>query len=88
MADEKEWAGFLQWVISNPEKIAMFLVVVAGALRWLRELWHGDKADHDRETLMDALIRENKELRAELRDERRRSRRSLAGLDENSGRNA
>jgi hypothetical protein len=33
---------------------------------------------------MDTLIRENKDLRSELRDERKRNRRS--GADENSGR--
>lgn len=74
MVDENQWASFAQWVLSNPEKVALFLVVLAGAWRWLRELWHGDRVDLEREDLMDALIRENRELRAELRDERRGKR--------------
>jgi hypothetical protein len=79
-----KWAEIARWVVSNPEKFALFLVILAGAWRWIRELLHGDKMDADRETLMDTLIRENKDLRSELRDERKRNRRS--GADENSGR--
>lgn len=52
MADDAgSWAGLLQWVLSNPEKGALFLVLMAGAWTWI------------------------KDLRSELRDERRRSKR-------------
>lgn len=80
MADENQWAGFAQWVLSNPEKVALFLVLLAGAWRWLRELWHDERTDNERETIMEALIKENKELRKELREERRLARRQR-GVD-------
>lgn len=84
MADDAgSWAALAQWVLSNPEKGALFLVVLAGAWRWLRELRNSARDDGDRETLMETLIRENRELRSELREERRRKRR---GEEENSGR--
>lgn len=85
MENESEWLSVVRWVLGNPEKFALFLVVLAGAWRWLRELWHGDKIEHDRESFVDSLIRENRQLRDELRDERKRARRS--GDNEDSGRN-
>lgn len=86
MADDAgSWAGFAQWVLSNPEKGALFLVVLAGAWTWIKELRSKSKSDDAKEDLMDTLIRENKELRSELREERRKSRRRPSD-DENSGR--
>lgn len=82
--DPGSWAGLLHWVLSNPEKCALFLVLIAGAWRWIRELRGEAKSEDAKETFMDTLIRENKDLRLELRDERRKSKRR--GEDENSGR--
>ena len=83
MADDAgSWIGVLQWALSNPEKGALLLVVLAGAWRYVRELRSDLKADADRESFTDILIRENKELRAELREERRKGNRPAS--DENS----
>jgi len=76
MADDAgSWAGLLQWVLSNPEKGALFLVLMAGAWTWIKELRGKAKTDDAKEEFLDTLIRENKDLRSELRDERRRSKR-------------
>lgn len=76
MVDEaNNWAGFLQWVLSNPEKGALFLVLLAGAWTWIKELRGKAKTDDAKEEFLDTLIRENKDLRGELREERRKSRR-------------
>lgn len=74
MADEAtNWAGLAQWALSNPEKIALGLVIVAGAWRWIREVLREAKEDATHETFTEILMRENKELRAELRELRRRN---------------
>jgi len=70
--DAGSWASLVQWVLSNPEKGALFLVIAAGAWRWLRELRGEAKTEDSKESFMDILLRENKELRAELRRYRRR----------------
>lgn len=76
MVDEaNNWAGFLQWVLSNPEKGALFLVLLAGAWTWIKELRGKAKTDDAKEEFLDTLIRENKDLRGELREERSKSRR-------------
>jgi len=33
------WSELLAAIFSNPEKGALFLVLLAGAWRWIRELW-------------------------------------------------
>lgn len=90
MADDiGNWAALAQWVLSNPEKCALFLVLIAGAWRWIREPKSEAKVDDSKESFMDLLIRENKEKtleNKELRSELRRSRRKNAGEDENSER--
>lgn len=63
----------LQWVLANPEKGALFLVILAGAWRWIRELRKEVVEDRQHENLTEMLLRENKELRAELKDLRRRN---------------
>ena len=74
MADDAgQWAKILQWVLSNPEKVALFLVLVAGAWRWIRELRKEVKEDGQHESFTELLLRENKELRAELRELRKKN---------------
>ena len=74
MADDpSQWAAVLQWVLANPEKGALFLVILAGAWRWIRELRKEVVEDRQHENLTEMLLRENKELRAELKDIRRRN---------------
>ncbi len=76
MADDTgSWAGLIQWVLSNPEKGALFLVLMAGAWTWLKELRGKAKTDDAKEEFLDTLIQENKDLRSELRNERRRTKR-------------
>lgn len=87
--DTGSWAGLLRWVLSNPEKCALFLVLIAGAWRWIRELKSEAKTEDTKESFMDMLIRENREKtleNKELRSELRRSRRKNGGDDENSER--
>lgn len=74
MVDEVgHWTALLQWVLGNPEKGALFLVILAGAWRWLRELRRDVVDDQQHESFTEMLMRENKELRAELREERRKN---------------
>lgn len=74
MADDAgQWAALLQWALSNPEKGALFLVLVAGAWRWIRELRKEVKEDGQHESFTEMLLRENKELRAELRELRKKN---------------
>lgn len=78
------WSELIKIVLANPEKGALLLVLLAGAWRWLRELRHADKEDTAKESYLDALVKENRLLREELREERRRARRGNG--DPNSGR--
>lgn len=71
-AESGTWAAFGQWLIANPEKMALFLVVITGAWRWIKEIIHAAKDDAQQETFSEILMRENRELRAELREERRK----------------
>ena len=81
MTDEiGHWTALLQWILGNPEKGALFLVILAGAWRWLRELRHDVVDDQHHETFTEMflrenkeLLRENKELRAELRELRKKN---------------
>ena len=62
--------------LAYPEKIALLLVLFAGAWRWLRELWMEQKDDSHHETMIEILMKENRELRGEnkeLREELRKS---------------
>ena len=63
--------------LNNPEKSALVVVVLAGAWRWIRELIREARGDAQEETLMEILLRENKEQREEtriLREELRKDR--------------
>ena len=71
--DSSNWAALLQWALSNPEKGALFLVVMAGAWRWIRELRKEVAEDRQHDSFTEILLRENKELRAELKELRRRN---------------
>lgn len=80
------WSELIKIVLAHPEKGALLLVLLAGAWRWLRELRHAEKEDTAKESYLDALVKENRLLREELREERRRARRTGNGDDPNSGR--
>ena len=56
--------------MEHPEKGALMLVLLAGAWRWIRELWRETKDDSHHESLVETLMKENRELRDELRKER------------------
>jgi hypothetical protein len=83
--DSFSWASLVQWFFVNPEKFALFLVILVGAWRWLIELWREMKEENRHETLLESLLRENKELRIELREYRRKIKQANNG-DEPSGR--
>ncbi|KAB2921482.1 MAG: hypothetical protein F9K25_20395 [Candidatus Contendobacter sp.] len=71
-------------LIGQPEKIALLLVVLAGAWRWLRELFRERKEDHQQDTLMERLMSEDQRLRIEnaaLRQENQALRNRLLGND-------
>lgn len=57
-------------IFTHPEKGALLLVLMAGAWRWIRELWREKKEDETHESLVEMLMRENRQLREELRKER------------------
>lgn len=66
MADDGiSWLGLLQWIGNHPEKGALGFVILAGVWQYIREFRNGLKADGNRESFTDTLIRENKELREE-----------------------
>jgi flagellar biosynthesis/type III secretory pathway M-ring protein FliF/YscJ len=64
---------FLEWIrafLTNPEKAALLLVIVVGAWRWIREIIRELRGAEREETMLELLIRENRELREELRKDR------------------
>jgi cell shape-determining protein MreC len=63
------WSELLAAIFANPEKGALFLVLLAGAWRWIRELWREGKDDEHHESLVETLMEENRRLREELRKE-------------------
>ena len=77
MADNApSWTDVLSAFLAYPEKIALLLVLFAGAWRWLRELWVERKDDSHHESIIEILMKENRELRVEnkdLRDELRKT---------------
>lgn len=71
MGDES--GVFLAWLrafLTNPEKAALLLVIVVGAWRWIREIIRELRGAEREETMLELLIRENRELREELRKDR------------------
>lgn len=71
MADNaSNWSELLSAIVSNPEKGALLLVLLAGAWRWIRELWLESKEDTHHESLIETLMEENRKLREELRKEK------------------
>lgn len=71
MADNApSWSELITAVLAHPEKGALLLVLIAGAWRWIRELWRETKDDSHHESLIETLMKENRELRDELRKER------------------
>lgn len=86
MENEEKILAVVQWILGNPEKVALFLVLLAGAWRWLKELRSVDRSEDAKESFMESIMQENRKLREELREERKKTRR--LGADENSGRNA
>lgn len=95
MADEPSALSILKWALENPEKSALGMVMLAGVWQWWREFRRGGRGDNERNTVMDTLMREitelrkdrdtlsdeNRNLRKEIRESRRRN-----GADPNSGR--
>lgn len=75
MDDSPDWIErLLRLFFDHPEKSALLIVIVAGAWRWLRELIREMRGAEHEETMVEMLIRENRELREELL---RRSRQDL-----------
>lgn len=70
MGDESVFVAWLRAFLTNPEKAALLLVIVVGAWRWIREMIRELRGAEREETLMEMLIRENRELREELRKDR------------------
>ncbi len=71
MADNaSSWSDLLSAILSHPEKGALLLVLLAGAWRWIRELWRETKDDSRHESLVETLMEENRRLREELRKDK------------------
>jgi len=95
MADEPSTLIILKWALENPEKSALGMVMLAGVWQWLREFRRVGRGDNERDSVLDTLMKEiielrkdrdnladeNRELRKEIRESRRRN-----GSDPNSGR--
>lgn len=69
MADTDVWPAWriIEWVLGAPEKAALGMVVLAGAAQWWREWRARGRGDRDSEDLIELLLNENRELRAENR---------------------
>lgn len=52
-------------ILEHPEKGALLLVILAGAWRWLRELFREHKADEQHDTLIERMLKDDQILRAE-----------------------
>jgi ABC-type nickel/cobalt efflux system permease component RcnA len=70
------WTDILSAFMAYPEKIALLLVLFAGAWRWLRELWVERKDDSHHESIIEILMKENRELRVENKDLREELRKN------------
>ena len=68
--DDSSWIELMKTFIANPEKMALAMVIAVGAWRWIRELIKEARGDAQEQTLLDVLLRENRELREELRKSR------------------
>lgn len=66
------------WIFENPEKGALFIVLMAGGWRIFREIWKDLGGVRTREeTLIETLMKENHDLRMEnhrLHEERQARR--------------
>ena len=68
--DADSWSRLALTLLSSPEKIALGLVVVVGAWRWIRELIREARGTQHEETLVEMLLRENRQQRDELKQSR------------------
>lgn len=68
--DADAWSRLALTLISSPEKMALGLVIAVGAWRWIRELVREARGAVHEETLVEMLLRENRDLREELRRRR------------------
>ena len=72
--DADTWVVQVVGVLLNqPEKGALLLVILAGVWRWVRELRKESVDDKHHESFTELLLRENRELRAELKELRRKN---------------
>ena len=62
MDDTSSWTSFIQWLFTNPEKAALFMVLITGAFRWIKELKKEIKEDHRQDNIFDLMFKENKDL--------------------------
>lgn len=82
MDGEHTWPRLIIALLSSPEKIALGLVIAVGAWRWIRELIREARGAAQEETLVEMLLRENRELRAREEYENRALREELRILRE------
>lgn len=75
--DDSSWTSIVVNILSRPEKVALGLVVLVGAWRWIRELIREARGIAQEESLIETLLRERKESQSEnraLREELRELR--------------
>jgi hypothetical protein len=75
--DDSSWTAVAISIISHPEKLALGVVILVGAWRWIRELIREARGIAHEESLLDMLLRERKESQSEnraLREELRELR--------------
>lgn len=68
--DDKTWTSILSDVFTHPDKIALGFVIIVGAWSWIKQLIREARGTAQEETLIETLLRENRELREELRNRR------------------
>lgn len=62
---DAESYGMAKWLLENPEKTAMGVVMLAGVWRILWEIWKDVRGKKD-ELLIETMLRENHELRERI----------------------
>ena len=70
------WLEFISWVLSNPEKSALGLVMVFGTWRWIKEFRSESKKETTFKSYTEHLIKENRDLRKELDETRLKLRKA------------
>ncbi len=65
--DDSLWTAIIVHILSHPDKVALCIVIMVGAWRWIRELIREARGIAQEESLIETLLRERKESQLENR---------------------